>query len=512
MTSQSPEVAYGNGQGEGDKQVIPTQDTTKEVVTGGDYTSNSNGAAGYPGHTDYWQQSFHQHTTAPVSEPNITHSYGGHPTEKPRPRPHTWLLVGVAVLVAIVAGVIGGVTGWKVTEAKQAQSCSPGGGGSGGGSGSGSGGGGGASPLPPPVCPTSPNETSGAKNTIRGNSALAVVGYQYSNDNDFTIWLFYQAPNDTIMFSTYIAMYGRWTAPRAANTNVQVMGGTPMAATVIYFHYKNDVTPATLQIQLYFLSPGAKLLGHNWRDVRPAGAADGINDKSFIASQRSSLSALWPYVQYSNDKGNVSEVYWSSTERAFPNFTSSDVGTGASFLILPGMVDRGSSANEGRFFFRGRDGKIRLHTRAADNGIVTASSGPLDLAIPEGAALAGFTYGRREGGLNTLLLFQDVDKAKAGGSSANGGITIVSQTDGSSGTKFSSPTSDPVFASADVPTSITCLTKSPGVRTDDGDYLSMALSTRTDLNRCYFQSEQGKIKEVHYDGAKWTDMGHLPMP
>lgn len=233
-----------------------------------------------------------------------------------------------------------------------------------------------------------------------------------------------------------------------------------------------------------------------------------------MASRTTSLSALWPYVQYVSDQGNLSEVWWSSSGRAFPNFTSSDLDTGtgtragaSSHLALPGMLDRGPNENEVRFFFRDREGRIRLHTRAPDNGVVTASSGSLDVAIPEGAALAGFTYGRRDGSLNTLLLFQDVGRAND-----NGGIVILSQMDGSTGTKFSAPTSDPVFASADVPTSITCLTKGPGVTYDNNAYVSMALSTKTDLNRCYFQSDKGKIKEVLWDGTKWTDLGHLPMP
>ncbi|EJT69834.1 hypothetical protein GGTG_12717 [Gaeumannomyces tritici R3-111a-1] len=510
---QSPELAYSNGQGDGEKQVASPQDTTKEVVTGGGYVPNYNGAAGYSGHNDHWQQSFPQHTTAPApapaSEPEITDHHGEHPTEHPSPKRRNWLIFGIAVLVAIVAGVAGGVAGWvKVNEAKQAQNCGPGAGSAGGGGG---GGGGGDSSPPPPFCPTSANDTTGAKNTIRENSALAVAGYQYGKDNDFTIRLFYQAPNDTIIFSTYIAMYGRWTAPRATSSSVKAMGGTPMAATMIYFSYRDTVAPPTPQLQLYFLSPEANLAGYNWRDVVPGGGDDSINPRGILASPKSSLSALWPYVQYTSNRGDVSEVKESATARAFPNFTSSDVGTGASFLVLPGMVDRGGDENEARFFFRGRDGKIRLHTRAADNGVVSASSGSLDLAIPEGAALAGFTYARGGGGLNTLLLFQDAEKARASGSSANGGIVIVSQTDGSSGTKFSAPTSDPVFASAAVPTSITCLTKGPGVRYDQG-YVSMALSTRTELNRCYFQSKEGGIREVHYDGTKWSDRGHLPMP
>lgn len=208
---QSPEVAYGNGQGEGDKQVIPFTDTAKEVVT----------TNGYPPahHNGYGQQSFYQATSE----------------QQHRTKRRTWLLFGVAILVAILAGVAGGVTGWKVTEARQVQSCAPGA----ETPDSGKGGGGGNSPLPPSVCPTSQNETAGVKRTIREHSGLAVAGHQY--DNDFTIRLFYQAPDDTIMFSSYIAMYGRWTAPRAVKASTQVMGGTPMAAAVIYFQYAQPV-------------------------------------------------------------------------------------------------------------------------------------------------------------------------------------------------------------------------------------------------------------------------------
>ncbi|KLU90262.1 hypothetical protein MAPG_09226 [Magnaporthiopsis poae ATCC 64411] len=406
---QSPEVVYDSGQGEGDKQVLSSPDTAKEAVTiNGYHTAHYNG---------YGQQSPYQAT--PEQQQHRT---------KRRP----WLLPGVAVLVAIVAGVIGGVTGWKVTEARQAQTCRLGaappdtiqrGGGGGGG-------GGGSSTVPPSVCPVSPNDTAGVKRTIREHSGLAVVGCQY--DNEFSLKLFYQAPNDSLVFSSYTTTYGRWTAPRLMPASVPIMAGTPMAVTVFYHKLSDATAPPSPQIELYFLSPEGRIYGHNWRDFTPLGGDDGVNFQRFMASRTSSLSAMWPYVQFVNEKGELSEIWWSDSWRVFPNFTSSDLAPGT-----------GTGA----------------------------------------------------------------------GSSDNGGVVILSQTDGSSGTKFSRPTSDPVFASADVPTSITCLTKAPGVvNNDKGNFVSVALSTNTDLNRCYFQSNGGRIKEVLWDGTKWTDLGYLPMP
>ncbi|KAL8326026.1 hypothetical protein RB601_000701 [Gaeumannomyces tritici] len=421
------------------------------------------------------------------------------------------LLVGVAILVALVAAAVGGVVGWKVTEStKSPSTCAP-------ASGAGNGGDGReADPKrpPPPLCPTTGMTANGSSKYIRGNSAIAVAGCR--SGDDFFVKLAYQAPDDSIMVSELAAPYGSWDAPRpiVRASAEKMMAGGPLTATVIYVEDQPYYMP---QYQFYYLSDTGKVLGVNFRNHYPGGLTDSVNTQPFMASTRSSMSALWPYVHFKAPDGKFYEVGWSNMARPFPNITATDVAEDSPLLALPLKVDQGASPLRDpsvRLFYRGaQDGRLNVHARGGDNGVLREQSGPLGVEIPQGSPLAGFATARQGGGvaLDTVVLFQD----------AGGRILFVSQTaavgggggGGSSNNnnKWSDPKSDPVFSGADVPTRIACLTQGTGVN-DGGSQRAMKLSAREDMNMCFFQADGGKLRYVLYQGGQWRNLGYIPMP
>lgn len=145
---------------------------------------------------------------APQANPNPVHRKAGG-------APQRWLFVGVAVLIAILAGTIGGIIGWKVTESQNSNSL-----------------GSGNDTSPAPVGQPGSNgaATTGAAKTILKNSALSVTGYRYGAD--FNIKLFYQGPDNQLRYSVFDTVFSNWSMPQALLNNAAA--GTPIATTIIW--------------------------------------------------------------------------------------------------------------------------------------------------------------------------------------------------------------------------------------------------------------------------------------
>lgn len=80
-------------------------------------------------------------------------------------------------------------------------------------------------------------------------------------------------------------------------------------------------------------------------------------------------------------------------------------------------------------------------------------------------------------------------------------MQVVWQNDSSG---WQGPETYPALSGADKGTDIVCVTQAAW------DDANVAISSATDMNRCYFQSEY-KVKEVLFDGKDWKDLGFLPI-
>lgn len=201
-----------------------------------------------------WNHSPHNGYAAPAAEQKILAIHngyepvghqaqnhadaGGSTLETQRgasPRRRPWLLLALGGLVVFVlAGVIGGVAGWRVTadlNQRPAVDGNPGtpdgddnsGDGEGPGKGGGGGGGGG--------------KTSGGGITVSGNatkimqnSALAAVGWRMGPD--FTVQLFFQGPDSRLRRLQYTTLYQNWTAP--IDMDASPRAGSPLGASQLW--------------------------------------------------------------------------------------------------------------------------------------------------------------------------------------------------------------------------------------------------------------------------------------
>lgn len=423
----------------------------------------------------YYQQ---QHHTSP--SPDSLELAGSEPVVKAgRPR---WLVpLFFAVIAAIVSATISGVAVWKVTSSKYAPDGSS-----------------------SPECPanTFPNAnvaTGGAQRMIRNNSGLAAIGW-YVQDLYF-IQILYQAPNDNVMTSWYQSMFSNWSMPLVVSpdTSVRAVGGTPFAVSTLYrLASAQDGGKMDAQNQFNFLEQSGKVSGYNFRQAWPLGYLDGIARVDNMASTKSSLSSLWPWNHYQDDKGMIQEVDSAINGTAIKAITNASPGT--PLLALPLRTKH--TRSELRLFYRNNDGMLSIYERDF-RGKETTGPGSLgSVSIPSDATLAGFAMARgaQIDSINTIVIWQDASQA-----GDNGGIRIM--TDGESGWK--GPVSNPVFADAGVPTRVACINEGMGeVSSGPGITLSM----KKDLNMCFFQTKEGKLKYVWYNGTNWVNMGFLPMP
>ncbi|KAI6603999.1 hypothetical protein MCOR12_002624 [Pyricularia oryzae] len=397
-----------------------------------------------------------------------------------RSRLHWLVSILAAVCAALIAATITGVAVWKATEFKGSLGTCEGGGGGGGR------GGPGASP-PAEDMPTG----GGPRKAIRPASGLAAIGWRVKDET--FIQLVYQDPDDNLRTSWFSSLWSNWTAPRIVplvNKDAhQPKSGTPFA--------ENEWEA---QNQMNYLSPTGIVLGYNFRLVWPLGLPDSITQKSYSASPSSNLASLWPYNFYQADS-EIRQVQDASAANVKLEGLSDAAGA-TPLLALPVGATR--NPEELRLFYRNGNGTLSLFERDS-RGSSTGNSGALAVDIPAGAGLGGFATARESSGpgINTFVLWQDALQRE------NGGIRVMSQTDGEG--DWRGPVSDPVFSCADVNTRIACVNEGMGAVNNDATQTNVRLSNSRDLNRCYFQAEGGRLKQVRHDGKKWIDLGFVPM-
>lgn len=397
------------------------------------------------------------------------------PAATARRRQQKWWMVGAAVLIAVIAGLIGGIVGWKVTENKNHSSAAA------------------TSNGTSPGASSDSDSIAGASRMIQPNSALAVTGWRFGTD--FAIRLFYQGPDDLIRFSSYDTVFANWSAPRVLD--VDAASGTPLSVSIIWWLPDvEDLNPYP-QMQLFFRDTAGKIDGQNWRDGGPVtGFSDSIVNASFTPAADSRLATYWPSTVYQDSDGSVQEIYFNLTNGGYQKPASLAVsGTAAGPLIaLPLTPAHGGK--ELRVLYRRSDGKLYEFNRNAA-GTTVSSSGAMPFSVPDGAGVGAFaTANSGDDSLTTYLVWQDT--------AGNGTVQIAWQDGSADGWK--GPVTDPVFDGADNPTQLACVTAG-----STGGDATVPLQAKDDMNRCYFQVG-GALKEVLYDGSEWTDLGFVKMP
>ncbi|TLS22382.1 uncharacterized protein PpBr36_10085 [Pyricularia pennisetigena] len=441
----------------------------------------------------------HHHNVDGYAQHQQHYQHQTHPAEKANKRATTrtrpsWLVAaGVALVAALIAAAVSGIAVWKATETKGAGTCeatansdgrpAP------------TGGKDGEAVKCPAIMGTS---VGGADKAIRQNSALAAVGWRTKDEHHMQV--FYQDAEDNLMTSWFGSMFVNWTVPRkvAVRSGDKAMGGTPLTVSTIWFS-TNVADEFIAQNQMNYLSPNGTVRGYNFRLIWPMGMPDGIMLQTYQASPQSSLSSLWPFQHYQDPEGSIFEVTQVNSRAKLSDVPNADKGT--PLLALP--VTTKHDGKELRLFYRDTQGNLALYERDS-TGKVTDATASLGMSIPADAKLAGFASARAATGpgINTFVLWQDESQAKE-----NGGIRIVSQTDGAKDWK--GPVSDPVFKDADVPTHVACINE--GMGGDIPSQALVALTANSELNRCFFQAGR-KLKQVWHDGKRWVDLGFVLMP
>ncbi|KAH8897449.1 hypothetical protein GQ53DRAFT_743141 [Thozetella sp. PMI_491] len=403
-----------------------------------------------------------------------------------------WVLPAAAVLLAIITGIIGGIVGWQVTASKS--SC--------------------AASATAATCSnstssgnstTSPSDsrsgsTAGAAKTIRANSALAVTGWRYGS-TDFSLRLFYQGGDGVVRYSAYDTIFATWSPPKALD--LAARSNTPLAATTIWWEPKLGSNSFTSpQLQFFYFGSGNKLMGLNWGTVSPStGSPDSINADSYSIGSTNRMAALWPSIILQDDSSSVNEVFFNNVSQYESPADLSIAGSAsAPLLVLP--LTTTHQGSELRLLYRHTDGQLHIFDRT-ENGTVASSTGTTGLVLPSDAPLAGFATARGDGTtkVNSVVLWQDTS------SSTNGGVYYTTNTNDQG---WKEPTTDKVFADADKPTQMACLTA--GLTGGDTPYgAAVPLVGNTDMSRCYFQAG-GAVKEVSYDGSSWHEVGFVYMP
>ncbi|KAF6805331.1 hypothetical protein CMUS01_14644, partial [Colletotrichum musicola] len=414
-----------------------------------------------------------------------------------------WLLLALGGLVVFVlAGVIGGVAGWRVTadlNQRPAGDSNPGtldgdgSGGDGGGTGAGTGTGGG--------------KTSGGGITVSGNatqimqnSALAAVGWRIGSD--FTVQLFFQGPDSRLRRLQYTTLYQNWTAP--IDMDAAPRAGAPLGASQLWI-VPDPTLPGIPQAELFYIGSPDKILGINWRDgYARAGLGDSINGLMYRTDNSGTqMAAYWPSMVVQASNGDVMDVTWDY-ESGFqaPKRIGVTASPGTALVMLPreSLHSAGdpNPASSARIVYRDTTGRLRNFDRSAA-GLEQVSSGELPVTVDANFTMGGFAVarldsdGKRSLSVNTWILYQD---------SKTGNISYVYEDDASG---WKGPKTDPVFDGADKATHIACVTAA------SAKVPQVPLEGSHDLSHCFFQVDK-KLKHVHFDGKSWEDMGIIPIP
>ncbi|KAF5485070.1 hypothetical protein CGCS363_v014003 [Colletotrichum siamense] len=436
----------------------PSHDTSHEqkILAGHGYEST--------GHNNGYTSAYYQNEAGSTAQDNAK-----------RRRP--WLLIvlgGVATFV--LAGVVGGIAGWKITSNQNQE--------------------------PAPTVPGSDGSTPSTSATkIVPNSGLAAVGYRYGTDITLHVWL--QGPDSLLRRLQYMSIYQNWTAPLEVDAAPKV--GSPFGASQ-FWTKPDEPLPVIPQAELFYIGSGEKILGVNWREgFTRGGLSDSVNNGGWtVGNTGTQMAAYWPSTILQASNGDVMEVFFNYKSPGFqePKRVGITASPGSALAILPRETTHSAgdqtAASSARIIYRDTTGRLKNFDRSSGGQSLT-SSGEIPVTVDSNFTMAAFAVARGEVGgqkstaVNTWILYQD---------SKTGKISYVYEND-SEGWK--GPETDPVFEGADSPTHLACVTAASSTIPE------VPLEAAHDLSHCFFQSGR-KLKHVHFDGSSWTDMGFISIP
>ncbi|KLU90500.1 hypothetical protein MAPG_10353, partial [Magnaporthiopsis poae ATCC 64411] len=206
----------------------------------------------------------------------------GDPGSGSRSGKRTAIFIGLAILGVAVAGVVGGVAGWQISEAKNrgtAQTSNGGGSSSVAGSGA---------------------STAGVSKILKPGSPLAATGFRY--DGDYQIRIFYLAPEGgTPYTSVFDTAYGSWAIP------VKVSGPLPHASTSLAagVNMRNHYDKIVPRYMLYYTGTDSRMVSVGFQmPVRRSGEPNSEVMDSLKDSQvgtGASMGAYWPYLAFQDN-------------------------------------------------------------------------------------------------------------------------------------------------------------------------------------------------------------------
>lgn len=167
------------------------------------------------------------------------------------------ILIGSAILIAIVSGVIGGIVGWQVTENRLSGTSTN----AEGDVGSTSGGTDSANPSGADRTCTATNGNLTSASVVRNGTALAATGWRYGDQH--VIWLYFQGRDDTLQYVVYDTMYGAWAGPTMLSVAEGAVAGTALAATTLLWARSTGAPPEP-QPQLVYQDTSGTLKGVAW--------------------------------------------------------------------------------------------------------------------------------------------------------------------------------------------------------------------------------------------------------
>jgi hypothetical protein len=202
----------------------------------------------------------------------------------------------------------------------------------------------------------------------------------------------------------------------------------------------------------------------------------------------SRMSTYWPSTIFQDGSGLLIELLYGPDVGWYHH----DIFSPTNFSGLVALPNDPKFQNWNMLLQRSDLTMVNLIGNGTNIQASTYAPGPLNLKIPQSAAVAGFAVARPSdpsGTLDSFVLSRTVE----------GNFQMSSQTDRSG---WLGPETFPALNGGDRDSNIVCLTPNAWPATN--------LQPNFDMSRCYFQVG-GWLREVMYDGKDWKVLGLIPM-
>lgn len=272
-------------------------------------------------------------------------------------------------------------------------------------------------------------------------------------------------------------------------------------------------------LKLYYLDDAGMIRNQNWDHLSPEAqgnnGTDGKSDPGPVALT-SRLSSYWPYL-LAQDSNSVLH-WWRYGDGWVDSNLTIRAPARSPFVAVPALA---SFVDGGGFIYRRSGGDLFNYfadRKGANDGTSWANGrllsvffrvsfpimSPADrnhkgdlsrFSIPDASALGAFVTARTDtagdDNINTHIVYQD----------DAGALQMVWQ---NSASDWQGPKTFDAFQGADKGTDIACITAAAWNASD------VHITSAYDVSRCYFQVK-GQVRETHWTGNDWNDLGLLPI-